>query len=172
VQPRATIAKADTADQAARSSSVRTALGSGADIDRFRADLRALAGDDWLIRLVSRVQSDLVRLATGSETTTGAAGLSRAQAVIGSDFPSRSLDLTDPDLARRSRTTAKADIESAVGVIVVVAVVRRFSLPLQEKWRRRRRSAGWGRRPARAFFRRPHALAGDRLSTRDRMARL
>jgi hypothetical protein len=151
---------------------VGVGLGTGPEADRARADLHALAGDDWLVRLVSGVKSNLVRLAWGSEITTEPAEPSEALAMLVSEPNSSSRDLTDSELAQRSRWMVKADIGSAVGLIGVVAVVRRFWRPLHEQWRRHHPSVAAGQQPDRPYSRRPHAFAGIRSPTRDRTALL
>jgi hypothetical protein len=172
VEAETTVAKAVLNDEATRTSSFRLGLGSGPEADRAGADLSALAGDDWLVRLVSGAKSRWVRLAYGSEITAQPAQASEALAIIGSEPTSVPSDATDSKRAERSRSIVKADIASAVGLVVVVAMVRLSWKPLRAKWNRRHLSAARAQQPGRPFIRAPHALTGNRSPARYRMGRL
>jgi len=166
------VAKAVLNDKAMRTSSDGDGLGGGLEADRARADLSALAGDDWLVRLVSRVKSNLVRLAGGSEIVTQPTEPPGAQAMMGGEANSSPREPIDSDLTQRPSSIAQADIGSVTTLVVVAAVVRRLWRPIREQWRGRHPSVVGGQRPARPFFRSPHVLAGARSPSRDRKARL
>ena len=172
VEAEPTVVKAVLNDEAVRAPSFRLGLGSGPEADRARADLSALAGEDWLVRLVSSARSRWVRLAYGSEITAQPAQASEALAIIGSEPTSVPSDPTETKRAERSRSIVKADIESAVGLVVVVAMVRLTWKPLRAKWNRRHLSTARAQQPARPFIRAPHALTGNRSPARFPMGRL
>jgi hypothetical protein len=163
------LAKVVLNDKAVQTTS---AGGGNLDVDRARADLIALAGDDWLVRLVSRVKSNLVRLAGGSEIMAPAAESSGILATTGGETSSKSGELDDRNLTRRSSSVVQADFGSVASLVIGAAIVRRLWRPIQKKWRAVHPSAVAAQRPAGPFYRRPHVLAGARSPSGDRKARL
>jgi Bacterial pre-peptidase C-terminal domain len=164
-------AKVVLIDKAMRTSSAVNGLGGGLEAERARADLSALAADDWLVRLVSSVKSNLVRLAGGSKLVPPAE-FSGAPAMTSDESDSRPREPIDRDRTRRSNSTVQADLGSVATLIVATAVARRLWRPIREKWRGRHPSVVAAQRPARPFCRAPHVLAGARSRSRHRTARL
>ncbi|MFI5455036.1 MAG: DVUA0089 family protein [Isosphaerales bacterium] len=134
------------------------------EADSARADERALAQSEWLVRLGSRMKSWLMPSPAGSEIKSHAAAPSEAMAMVGNDAAAGSRGSRDFNRNKRSTSSAQADMGAAASLIMAGAVAYRLRQPCQKWWRRRDRLASAGPAPAKPFCPGPH-----RVSTRARV---
>jgi len=168
-------AKPAGAGTVANDQAIRLAVGGSEQLrldpeaDSARADERALAQAEWLVRLGSRIKSWLVPSPAAAEIKSHAAAPLEAMAMVGNDAAAGLGGSRGFNRNKRSTSSAQVDIGAAASLIMVGAVAYRLRQPFQKWWRRRDRLASGGPAPAKPFCRGPHPVSTRaRVTTRAR----
>jgi len=124
-----------------------------------RADERALAQSEWLVRLGSRIKNWLVPMPAASEINASTAASIEAQAMARNDAATGARDSAGSDRNKRPTASAQADIGAGAGLVIAGAMVFRLRQPIQKWWRRRDWLTSARPAPARPFRQGPHSVS-------------